>query len=162
MPKRAPTKLLPPAEYLRERLDYNPDTGELRWHRTGKLAGTAGNRGYYTIGIAYRQYQAHRIIWKWMTGEDPPDTIDHKENGGLDNRWANLRLATAHQQQRNRRWLKANTAGRRGVYPSSKNRWIARIRIGHDRVYLGCFSTIEAAAEAYNAAAAEAYRESFT
>ena len=164
MPKRAPTKILPPVEYLRERLDYDPDTGKLRWRngpRSGRKAGTAISRGYYTISISGRLYQAHRVIWKWMTGEDPPHSIDHRENGGLDNRWANLRLATALQQQHNRRWLTPNTAGHRGVYPSSKNRWIARIRIGHTRRYLGCFSSVEDAAAAYKAAAVKAHAEIF-
>jgi hypothetical protein len=156
MPKRKPIKILPPVDYLRERLDYNPETGELRWKtgpRAGKITGVSVSRDYYTISIAGGVYQVHRIIWKWMTGEDPPNTIDHIENGGRDNRWANLRIATALQQQHNRRWFKSNAAGKRGVYPSSKNRWIARIRINHVRVYLGCFSTIEAAEEAYNSAA---------
>jgi hypothetical protein len=57
--------------------------------------------------------------------------------------------------------LTQNTAGRRGVYPSSKNRWIARIRINHARVYLGCFPTIEEAAAAYETAAAKVREEIF-
>jgi hypothetical protein len=164
VPKRQPTKILPPAEYLRARLDYNPETGELRWRdgpRARKPAGTSISKGYYTIGIFGDNYQAHRVIWKWMTGEEPPPSIDHKENGGLDNRWDNLRALTPLQQQHNRRWITPNATGRRGVYPSPPNRWIARIRINHTRVYLGCFTTIEAAAAAYEAAAQKAREEIF-
>ena len=164
MPKRKPIKKLPSADYLRDRLDYDPETGKLKWKngpRAGKFAGTTITKGYYIIGFAGRLYQVHRIIWKWMTGEDPPDTIDHIKNGGLDNRWDNLRLATLHQQQRNRRWMTPNVAGRQGVYPSSKNRWIARIRIGHERRYLGSFLSVEDAAAAYEAAAEAIRKENF-
>jgi hypothetical protein len=164
MPRRHPIKLLPSAAYLRTRLNYNPKTGKLRWRngpRAGKLTGASVNRNYYTISIAGNVYLVHRVIWKWMTMAEPPISIDHRDMNGTNNRWANLRDATALQQQHNRRWLTPNAANRRGVYPSSKNRWIARIRYNHARLYLGSFPSIEAAAAAYEAAAKRIRKELF-
>ena len=44
-----------------------------------------------------KSYRAHRLIWKWMTGDDPEREIDHINQDPYDNRWENLRLATPAQ-----------------------------------------------------------------
>jgi hypothetical protein len=143
MPKRAPTKILPPVEYLRERLDYTPETGELRW-KNGKRAGAV---------ILDGRYRVHRVIWKWMTGEEPPDSIDHADRNDRNNRWDNLRVATPTDQVRNRQRPRGSTNPYCGVYQSSKGSWIARIRISYKMHNLGSFPSPEEAAAAYEVAA---------
>ena len=105
----------------------------------------------------------HRLIWKWMTGNDPPATIDHKNRIKDDNRWENLRLAT-HQEQV---WNRAigervrSTSGFRGVSKHG-NKWRARVYIAGKAKHLCGFTTAEEAGAAWEAAAKEAYGEFYT
>jgi hypothetical protein len=169
MPKHEPIKL-PTTRYLGEALDYNQETGELRWRTrpldhfanetrraawntrlAGTLAGAVSKDGC-VIGLDGVLYQSHRVIWKWMTGEEPPPTIDHKDRNSLNNRWTNLRPATAREQTWNRE-RQRRKAPARGVFQESKGTWRAAITIDGIRHRLGSFSSIAAAATAYEAAA---------
>jgi hypothetical protein len=104
-----------------------------------------------------RRYQAHRIIWKWVTGEDPPWEIDHKDQDRANNRWVNLRRATDSEQQWNRGLRKSNTSGWRGVHWQRK--WKAAILVNGVRRYLGRFATAEEASAAYEVAARKLHGE---
>ena len=170
MPNHFPTKILPPVEYLRACFDYSPNTGELRWkHRPREHFHTAlewkrwntmnaGNSAnvyitnkHYGTSITHSRYCTHRLIWKLMTGEDPPRDVDHQNGNGLDNRWDNLRLANMTEQNRNRQW-RGNATGRKGVY-ATRGKWRARIKNNYILHHLGTFDTIEEASAAYEAAA---------
>lgn len=156
-------KPMPPTEYLRERLNYNADTGELQWKtgpHAGEPAGTTINGDYYSIWFKDLglQYPVHRIIWKLVTGCEPADRIDHKDRNGFNNRWVNLRPATMTEQVRNRRRPPGNNPYR-GVYQTSKGSWMARIRVNYTIHNLGSFSSPEEAAAAYETAARAIYGE---
>jgi hypothetical protein len=160
--------LLPAAEYLRTRLDYDPDTGELRWksgyrmgHRIGGPAGFLDVGGYIRIGIDRHLYFAHRIIWKWMTGKEPLSDIDHIDRNRLNNRWSNLRQATKTQTVWNRELPRRINLLPCGVMPAPKGRWRARIMVNNVRKHLGTFSTVAEAAAAYEAAAKQLHGEYF-
>lgn len=136
---------------------YEPETGEFFSRETGENITTKCGPGYRAVRIAKRQYYAHRLAHLLMTGECAPHMMDHK-NGRRDcNIWSNLRPATPEQNCTNRASHSNNKTGYRGVQycPKCPNRpW--RAQIGHQgyRLELGCFTTPEAAANAYNEAAA--------
>ena len=155
---------------VREAFDYDPATGIVRWRkqcgprcRVGAQVGTKHYTGYLTVKLAGKRHQLHRIIWLWMTGHWPPVFIDHKNGKPLDNRWANLRLATVAENNRNcfaHRDNKLNTKGvsevksRRGVV-----KYRAQIKHRGKVYYLGQYDTIELAANAYKIAAATMHGE---
>lgn len=85
----------------------------------------------------------HRLLLGFLEGQ----TVDHVNRNGLDNRRANLRIASQRQNLANRRpW---SATGLKGVYLQPE-RWIARGREGDRRVMLGAFRTAEEAARAYD------------
>jgi hypothetical protein len=152
--KRAPTKPLPSQEFLLSILQYNPETGILRWlfrppttrsniafnkvisRIPGQLAGsvaiTNGDSKHLTVGIKIdgklKFFLAHRLIWKIMTGVDPVGIVDHEDIDGLNNRWINLREATHGENKWNGTVYKNNKSGFKGVcfVKSSPNKpWVA-------------------------------------
>lgn len=144
-------------ERLRELLDYCPESGVFRWlektnRRTvvGSVAGSMHTGGYVVINLDGVRFYAHRLAWLWMTGQIPPDQIDHKNGIRDDNRWDNLRSATSGDNHQNICKPKHNTSGYLGVYWSKPdNKWRARIEVSGRRIGLGFFKTAEHAGKAY-------------
>jgi len=102
-------------QYLREALDYDPESGKLIWkvrpdHHgrnrrsiakirsfANKEAFTAvQTRGYNCGIIGGVQYLKHRVVWAIHTGEWPPEdmVIDHIDGDRKNNRISNLRCVT--------------------------------------------------------------------
>jgi hypothetical protein len=79
--------------------------------------------------------------------------IDHINHNGLDNRRANLRVATQGQNLRNARAKRNGSSPLKGVSRRSDGRWRARIFISGREVYLGSFTSEKEAAAAYDRAA---------
>lgn len=83
---------------LKKLISYDPETGlftRLVSSRTGRaLAGFVYTpkswNTYQQIKIDGVQYNAHRLAWAFMTGEQP-DVIDHINGLRHDNRFINLR-----------------------------------------------------------------------
>jgi hypothetical protein len=149
---------------LRELLTYDPATGIFTrcvgrgGVRAGSVAGCVWEKGangpYLRISIDGRQYSAHRLAFLWITGEFPPDDVDHIDGDGLNNRLGNLRAATRTQNLANRRRHKNNTSGFKGVsFHKRERRFRAKIQVGGKTQNLGSFDTAESAHAAYCAAA---------
>lgn len=86
--------------------------------------------------------------------------IDHINGNGLDNRRANLRLATSAENQRNRGKQKNNTAGFKGVtWKKAAKKYCARIAINGKDKHIGYFESKEDAARAYDKAALREFGE---
>ena len=144
------------AKYLREILNYDPETGIFTWRikrrtsrfKPGDIAGTPAAKGHLAIKIDGQSYKAHRLAWLYMIGEWPTDQIDHKNRVPNDNRFANLRDCNTATNCQNQGIRKNNRSGFKGIW-KIQNRWKAAISVEMKRIYLGSFDTPEKASEAY-------------
>lgn len=92
--------------------------------------------------------------------ECPDDMIvDHINRDKLDNRKCNLRICTSKENNRNMPIRKNTTQSIRGVYKSSKNSWVARIKVNGKDIYLGSFKSEEEAINARQKAEIEYFGE---
>lgn len=153
------------AEYVRQALSYDVDTGIFTWRdrpdkakqinsrRVGKVAGTIDCKGYVLIGINGVNYFAHGLAWLYVTGEWPGSIVDHKNGDTQDNRFSNLREATSLQSNFNQKtYAKSGLKG--AFYHSRDKRWVSSICINGKRKNLGYFNSPEDAHMAYCAEAA--------
>ena len=148
-------------DLLRERIDYDPETGVLRWKESlgiktvaGKECGGLHSSGYRNIVINKRPFRAHRIAFALFYGKWPIDQIDHINGIKDDNRISNLREASREENAANRAKSKNNTSGFKGVYWGNwANKWVAQIFFKKKRIYLGLFDCPQKAHNAYVVAA---------
>jgi hypothetical protein len=150
---------------LKDFLDYNPETGEFTWRKrppvtrgarmfntkyAGRPAGrVSGSGGYREINIVgYGKFSAHRLAFLYMTGAIPAQHIDHKNRDRLDNRWANLRVATQSENLINAATRVDTSSGVRGVRysrASTRRPWQAYITVRGRSLGLGGWATLEEA-----------------
>lgn len=141
--------------------DEDGDLAMLKW-----TAKAAHGISYYAIRWVATPKQTtiylHRVILERVTGRPLTKTelTDHISGDKLDNRRENLRIATPSQNQQNRGTQRNNTSGYKGVtWDRRERKWLARIEINGKRMYLGHFTTPEAAYQNYCAAADELHGE---
>ena len=171
------------AEYVRECLDYDPDTGVFRWRErpithfrdgkqsaaqncaiwngkySGLVAGSMNDMGYRKLSIDNQGHRQHRLAWFYVTGAFPAAQIDHINGIRTDNRIANLREATNAENHQNVSAPRDNTSGHLGVaWHSRARKWRAEIMLLGRYHYIGLFDTKEAASEAYRSAKKELHR----
>jgi hypothetical protein len=84
--------------------------------------------------------------------------VDHIDGNTLNNRRANLRLATREENDKNRQLQKNNKTGFKGVTIGNRA-FVASIAINKRAVYLGTFRTAIEAALSYDAAAVAHFGE---
>lgn len=148
-------KKLPPVGYLRECLRYESESGKLYWLErplrhfsnrrvfgwwnstyAGTKAFTAQTKGKQIFGsVDNEHYLAHRVIWKLVTGKEPPAIIDHRDRNSLNNRWENLRAATKSQNNIN------STVKREVWFDKARNKWQAHIKKNGKRIHLGRYDS---------------------
>lgn len=113
---------------------------------------------YALRAVRYGGIQRVMYMHRYILLPDPEQEIDHANGNGLDNRRANLRIATRAEQMANR--VPCGISRFKGVqwYAPTK-RWRAEITKGSQYHYLGYFIDEVDAAVAYDAAARELHGE---
>lgn len=157
-------KPMPPQAELIRMFDYSPETGVLTWKEpsrkvsyAGRPAGWTMNTGHIQVRVGRKMFLAHRIIWSMTHGDIPTDMrVDHINGNRADNRLTNLRLLSMQENAVNRRPNRRASSRFKGVsLMKSRGKVVIRARINIDgrMKSLGCFSSEEDAARAYDEAA---------
>lgn len=105
--------------------------------------------------------QKNLSMHRFLMNPPPGMCVDHINNDGLDNRRANLRIATHAQNIANGRFS-SGVVPFRGVCVrrrGSVTRYEVKLKLLGKRVYIGTFTTPEEAARAYDAKAREVFGE---
>lgn len=130
---------------LKDRLDYDPETGIFKWLKSGRGIACPGSiagsvyAGYRFVSVDGSRYAAHRLAFLFMTGEIP-DVVDHINGNGADNSWNNLRGATQKQNTYNSKISRNNKSRVKGVHWCKRDkRWIAQLQFNGKMIRVGYF-----------------------
>lgn len=111
------------------------------------------NNGYAVRNKNGKIILMHNIIMK-------DKLIDHIDGNKLNNQKSNLRKCTNQQNQMNRKKSKNCTSRFKGVYFNKKsNKWMSRLILNKETIFLGEFKTEEDSAKAYDSKARELFGE---
>lgn len=127
------------------------------WH---SMKPRTGETYYAERKIKSKTTRMHRLISERIHGPlQKGFEVDHVNGQGLDNRRENLRVCSRRNNSRNS-VSKGGASGYKGVKKLSNcERWSARIKVNYKEIYLGCFTSAEKAALAYNEAASKHFGE---
>jgi hypothetical protein len=105
--------------------------------------------------------KTHKTIYMHRLLLDNPDCyVDHINHNTLDNRKENLRLASPSESARNRRIMKSNSSGYKGVsWNKNARKWVSSIYVDRKCIHLGYFENIEDANIAYRNAAKKYHKD---
>ena len=130
-------------EEVRKHLNYNPETGGLRWKspKGGRsksgIVGGFNSSGYLRLKFNRKEYAAHRIIWLWWYGYFPEGPIDHIDRDRSNNKLCNLREVSPQCNSRNCKIQERNISGVKGVcFIKARNKWCADIMDGGKEIFL--------------------------
>jgi len=130
--------------------DY-PSLSKYKWQLTRSPRSDYATRSVTIGSRRQKSVCMHRVIMNAGDGQ----FIDHINHNGLDNRKANLRLASMAQNSWNKRKQKGNHSSKfKGVsWSAREKKWYAGIQANRKKIFLGLFKNEIDAAKAYDAAA---------
>lgn len=100
------------------------------------------------------------LLHRLLTNAPKDRDVDHINHNKLDNRKCNLRIVFDYENMWNQKLAKNNTSGVTGVnFNKQKNKWIARIAVNGEEIYLGSFDVFEDAFKARKKAEEKYYGE---
>jgi hypothetical protein len=144
-------------ERLKELLRYDCDTGEFFWLKPTSNRVKVGQKakalshGYVSIRLDNKTYRGHRLVWLYVYGVMPKNTIDHIDGNTANNKLNNLREATQQQNLFNLKKPITNTSGYKGVhFHKITNKWRAVVSVNNKPKHLGLYKTPEEASIVYN------------
>jgi len=154
-------------EFIKSRFDYNSETGVIINKNTNRPVTASDKDGYIVCGVIYDpakrpgKMRGARLVWVMHNGPIPDKmVVDHINRIKTDNRLCNLRLAFCRENTVNSKRLEDNYSSLyKGVQLDKWGRWKATIQVSKKTIFIGNFSTQEAAAYAYNTAAKELHGE---
>lgn len=144
---------------LKEVFSYCPDSGEFtRIRKPGSkkygCVSSTRSEGYVVIRVDNVLYKSHRLAFLYMQGEFPQFYVDHINGIKDDNRFCNLRLATAAENNQNLRKARGVSKILGATWNSAKMKWHAQVKFQGRNYHFGDFDTPEKAASAYREAKA--------
>ena len=125
---------------------------EQDFERFGAFHWCYGSRQYAVRSIGPRNSQKQVYMHRQIMNALPGIQVDHINGDSLDNRRANLRLVTEHQNHMNK-GKNLKRKGFKGVYKTNYGRWYAQIMFNKKGIHLGIFRNPIDAALAYDGAA---------
>ena len=144
--------------------DYQvSNLGRVRSLKYGKermMKPIKNNREYLIVNLykngKNKQFLVHILVAMAFLGHTPnghSSVVDHINSDKTDNRLENLRIVS-HRENTTFGYLKKETSSRYPgvVWYKPTKKWRARIRINRKLKYLGCFTSEEEAAQAYEKA----------
>jgi hypothetical protein len=93
----------------------------------------------------------HRLLMGLEYGDKRQ--VDHRDCDTMNNRRANLRIATAAENARNGKIQSNNTSGYIGVTQRSCGKWEAYVHVNRKRIYLGVHASKHEASRVRDVAA---------
>lgn len=162
---------------LLESVRYDPETGELFWKErpdshfasegycrrwnarfVGQPAFASINGAGYKHGSFSGSYfLAHRVAYLVHTGDWPECEIDHTDRNRTNNKWDNLRDATAAENKVNRPKVPGCKSMHVGVSQTPSGGWVAYLASRGNHKHLGTYGCETAAAVARKRAAQTRY-----
>ncbi len=140
--------------------------GRVRNAKTGRiLKSNLSSAGYpkvdlYKKGIP-KTHNIHQLVAReWVLNPEGKMCVDHIDGSKTNNHYENLRWATHAENSRNTKKHIDGSSVFKGVsYQAKSKKWLVHIGINGKAKHLGLFTDEREAAEAYNAAALEHYKE---
>ncbi len=133
--------------------------------KTGRILKPGTSSGYLCVNLSkdgqVKRHPIHNLVAReWAPNPEGKRCVDHMDNDKTNNHHKNLRYATHTENGRNRKKQLNATSAYKGVSIHRKaNKWQAQICINGKDKHLGYFASEREAAEVYNAAAREFYKE---
>jgi hypothetical protein len=145
-------------EHLRERLDYDPETGVLRWkiYRSPKYpAGSVAN-GYlrkrdnqYVFNINDTTILGKELCFAVFYGKWPCRRVIQKDGDPCNFKIINLMEETVRDWEARQR-RPVGKSGYRGVTKQPNGKYRVYVCKGSKLIYGGCYSIAEKAAQVYD------------